>query len=561
MNTNRKVSADSKQKIRTRYREAAQSEIEVIPAECTEGIAIEQKKLKVAAYVRVSTENDAQTSSYELQAREFTERIKANPNWEFVDIYGDDGISGTGLSHRKGMLQMLEDAEAGKIQYILAKNIARFARNVTDCSSVISRLRDLNVGVHFDESNLDTLDENGACILTIFAALAEEESRSKSSRMNWSIENRFKRGIFLTPKLLGYDLDGKGNLIVNPNEAETVKVIYYLYINGRSVAEIADLLTEYKRTTKTGNEVWNPASINDVIENERYCGDVLARKTYTPDFRTHKSVKNRRNRNQYRQHNHHEPIVSRDVYDAAKLLKSYGQYCRSIPVLSVIDDGILRGYVPIDINWTGFTVEDYKRACESAGQTEFETTVTEITVTEISYVTGCEIVRADYFSLLEKPHIVMKNGKLKFSTVCLKKFEDVEHVELLLNTLKKTIAVRPCSAGNPNAIRWGQLHDKRLVSRTMSCKGLSGILFALMNWEEKSTYKFIGQFLRNGEEKLLLFELDETAAGQSRYIGEWDSMRPARELEEMNILTTTTLNELLKEAETIIEGWERKTDE
>lgn len=552
---NRKVITENKQKIRTRYRGAAQSEIEVIRAESEEGIAIEERKLKVAAYVRVSTENDAQTSSYELQFREFEERIKANPNWEFVDIYGDKGISGTELPHRKGMLEMLEDAEAGKIQYILAKSIARFARNVADCSSIINRLRSLNIGVHFDELDLDTLDEKNASFLSFLEVLAEEESRSKSSRMNWSIENRFRRGIFLTPKLLGYDLDGEGNLVVNPNEAETVKVIYYLYINGRSVQKIADLLTEHRRTTKTGNEVWNPASINEVIENERYCGDVLARKTYTPDFRTHKAVKNRRNRNQYIQRNHHEPIVSRDVYDAAKLLKAYGQHLpksRPFPVLSVIDDGILRGYVPIDINWGGFTVEDYETACESAGSTELETTVTEI-----PYMIDCKIVRADYFSLLEKPHIVLKNGKLKFSTACLKKFEDVEYVELLLNTLKKTIAIRPCSSENPNAIRWGLLHDKRLVSRTMSCKGLSGILFTLMNWDEGSTHKIIGQFLRNGEQKLLFFELDENAEGQRRYTGEWDSMRPAKEPEGMNILTTAKLNGLLKEAETIIEGWEK----
>ena len=253
MTTGEKGAVDSKQKIRTRYKGIDPSELEVIPALATDEIALEHRKLKVAAYVRVSTENDEQTSSYELQVNDFTERIKANPNWEFVGIYSDEGISGTELSHRKGMLQMLEDARAGKIQHILAKSIARFARNVVDCLSIIDELKNLGVGVHFDENNLYTLDTTGALVLTILATVAEEESRSKSFIMNWSVERRFSKGIFLVPKLLGYDLDEDGNLIVNPEEAETVKVIYYLYINGWSPSEIADLLTRYGRATKLGN--------------------------------------------------------------------------------------------------------------------------------------------------------------------------------------------------------------------------------------------------------------------------------------------------------------------
>ena len=253
-----KASVDSKQKIRNRYRGVDPSELEVIPAIATDEIALEERKLKVAAYVRVSTENDEQTSSYELQVNDFTERIKANPNWEFAGIYSDEGISGTELSHRKGMLQLIEDARAGKIDHILAKSIARFARNVVDCLSIIDELKKLKVGVHFDENNLYTLDTTGALVLTILATVAEEESRSKSFIMNWSIERRFSKGIFLTPKLLGYDLDAEGELVVNPEEAETVKVIYDLYLNGWSSKEIAELLTDFGRKTKLGNDVWNP---------------------------------------------------------------------------------------------------------------------------------------------------------------------------------------------------------------------------------------------------------------------------------------------------------------
>ena len=617
MITSEKTAVDSKQKIRTRYKGVDPSELEVIPAIATDELALEQRTLKVAAYVRVSTENDEQTSSFELQVNDFTERINANPNWEFAGIYSDEGISGTELSHRKGMLQMIEDARAGKIQHILAKSIARFARNVVDCLSIIDELKKLGVGVHFDENNLYTLDTTGDLVLKILATVAEEESRSKSFIMNWSIERRFSKGIFLTPKLLGYDLDEDGDLVVNPEEAETVKVIFYLYVNGWSTTAIAKLLTMHGRKTKLGNTVWNPGSIDGVIENERHCGDVRSRKTYTPDYKTHKSVKNRQNRKQYIQRNHHEKIVSRDVFNAANLMKSSRQYSSKscpLPVLSVIDDGILRGYVPIDKGWNGFSVEDYRAACESVDIPVVEETTTGLRL----YMGGYKQVRADYFPSLDKPTMTIENGKLRFNTACLKKFEDVEYVELLLNTVTNTIAIRPCAEENPNAIRWGQLRNDRWVVNTMSCRGLSRTLFALMSWEDEGSYKFRGQFINQGDQKLLVFELDEPVitkkveqifvpekpddagegieadeAGereeivvretvrvypeswrdsvgvpvasaprvsvlvQQHYAGDWDVLRPAKELEEMNIFTAEKLAELKKEADTILKGWKR----
>ena len=607
-----KATTDSKQKIRSRYKGIDPSQLEVIPDIATDEIALEQRPLKVAAYVRVSTENDEQTSSYELQVNDFTERIKANPNWEFAGIYSDEGISGTNLTHRKGMLQMIEDAKAGKIQHILAKSIARFARNVVDCLSVIDELREVGVGVHFDENNLYTLDTTGALVLTILATVAEEESRSKSFIMNWSIERRFSKGIFLTPKLLGYDLDEEGELVINPDEAETVKVIYYLYINGWSTKEIAELLTEYGRTTKLGNEVWNPTSVDGVIENERHCGDVRARKTYTPDFKTHKSEKNRQNRRQYIQRDHHEAIVSRDVYNAANLLKSSKQYAsksRPLPVLSVIDGGILSGFVPIDKSWSGFSTEDYKAACESVEVPEVKVTAEGPQL----FMGGYKVVRADYFPSLDQLTMTISNGKLRFNTACLRKFEDVEYVELLLNTVTNTIAIRPCDEDNPNAIHWGKLREERWVVSTLGCRGLSRTLFDLMSWEDEGKYRFRGQYVSRGDQKLLVFELDEpvitktveqvivpdepdeneeaaeeqeeiviketvrvypstwtssfgvpvssydhaSVLVQQHYAGDWDVLRPATELEEMNTFTADKLAALMKEAEEIMEGWKK----
>ena len=599
---------EKKAAIRERYKGVDPSLLEVIPATAPETMAVEDRTLNVAAYIRVSTDNDEQTSSFELQQNDFTERIQANPKWNFVGIYSDEGISGTELSHRKGMLQMLEDCRAGKIDYILAKSIARFARNVVDCLSIIEELKNMNppVGVYFEADNLYTLDSTGALVLTIMATLAEEESRNKSVIMNWSIDRRFSRGIFLTPELLGYDRDENGELVINPQEAETVKVIYDLYINGWTPKEIADLLTEYGRKTKLGNEVWNPGTIRGVIGNERHCGDILARKTYTPNFKNHKAKKNEGKRTQYRQRDHHDPIVSREVYNAANHLaasRTYGSKRKPLPVLSVIDGGMLAGYVPVDKDWKGFSTEDYRAACESVDQKE----ETVLPTGKRLNMAGFQIVRSDFFPSTEDLKMTISQGNLRFSTSCLRKFEDVEYVELLLNTVKNCIAIRPCSADCPNAIHWGRLREEKWIVSSVGSRGLSSTLFDMMNWEEEAKYRFKGQFISRGDDKLLLFQLDEPVVTRTEtqvvvpdepetddeheeivmtetirsypaswlvsfgtpitfltrvnrlerahYAGEWDVLRPAKEVEGMNILAADQLAGLMREAETIIEGW------
>ena len=603
---------NKKQKIAERYKGVDPSLLEIIPAKEIEALDVTDRVLKVAAYVRVSTENDEQKSSFELQSNEFTDQIKANPRWEFAGIYSDEGISGTDLTHRRGMLQMIEDAKAGKIDLILTKSIARFARNIVDCLSIIETLKNLNppVGVKFETDNIYTLDSTGRMILTILASVAEEESHSKSLIMNWSIDKRFSRGLFLTPALLGYDVDEEGNLVINPDEAETVKVIFDTFINGYSSSEIADLLTDYGRRTKTGNVVWSSGTIDGVIGNERHCGDVLARKTYTPNFLTHKAKKNNNNRTQYRQRDHHEQIVSREVFEAANLLRTARSgRNRPLPILRVIDQGALRGFVPIDKDWKGFSAEDYQAASQSVTD-EYQETA-PLTSGETKWnLPGFQVVRGSFFPSVSQPALTISAGRMRFNTACLKKFEDVEFVELLLNTVKNCIAIRPCDKSNPNAIHWGRLKEERWVVSTVGCRGLAKTLFDVASWEEGNRYRFQGQYMENGDEKLLLFELGEpvtlktvtevivpetpdaegkeeivhtrtvmvypeswlTTFGdavsvasvsvfeQIRYSDEWDVLRPAMEFEERNILSSEKLAALMWEAEEIMKGW-AKPDE
>ena len=598
--------SEHKAEIRDKYKGVDPSEIEVIPADEDNALDIENRKMKVAAYVRVSTQNDEQTSSFELQINDFTKRINDNPNWEFAGIYSDEGISGTELSHRKGMLDLIEDAKAGKVQLILVKSIARFARNVVDCLSIVQELKDYGVGVCFDENNLCTLGAEGTMLLTILATVAEEESRSKSFIMNWSIQRRFQNGIFLTPELLGYDKDENGELVINEDEAETIKVIYYLYVNGWSSREIADLLTEYKRETKIGNTEWDFSSVINILDNERHCGDVLAHKTYTPDFKTHKSVKNEGKLPKYRKRDHHEAIIDREVYNAAQLIRASAYYRRkkhALPVMSVVEDGVLKGYVPIDRNWQGFSPDDYRMACESVAADEPHVEENSPRLN----LRGYQRVSSYFFPSSDDLFLTISDGRMRFNAACLRKFEDVEYVELLINTVNNCIAIRPCEKDNPNAIHWGKLKENKWVVSSLSCRGLSKVLFGLMSWEDEGKYRFKGQFRSNGNDKMLIFELDEpvitktieqvivpenadenteeivvqetvkiypaswaatfgtpilsiahgSLLTQEHYAGDWDVLRPAKIIEEMNILSSEKLEELYEEAEEIMEGWEK----
>lgn len=618
-NEKRLSAEERKQKIRERYKGVDKDELEVIPAREIVSLKEDTSYKRVAAYCRVSTDDPNQTSSYELQKNHYEEYIKEHPGWELVGIYADEGISGTSLAHREEFHRMLDDCNAGKIDLIITKSISRFARNTVDSISTVRQLAQLKrpVGVLFETENLFTLNQTSEMILTVLSAAAQEESHTKSEIMNISIEHRFSRGIFLTPELLGYDKDEDGNLVINEDEAETVKVIYYLYLNGFSISEIADLLTEYGRKTKLGNTEWNPGSIMKIIQNERHCGDVLARKTWTPSYLNHKSKKNNNDRNQYRQRDHHEAIVSREVFNAANQLqasKGYAAKNRPLPVLSVVDDGVLKGYVPVDKDWTGFSAEEYQEASESVYRENAQTERPAENGTRLN-LSGYEIVRAQFFSILSNPAMTISNGKMRFNTACLKKFGDEEYVELLLNTVERCIAIRPCSKDNPNAVRWGRLKDSRWSVSAISCRGLAKTLFDIMEWEEDTRYRFRGEYVGAGENKMLLFQLDEpemikteeitlppqepeqdgteeekeeivikkkmmvfpaawadsfgrpitslacvNMLEQEHYAGNWDILRPAKEVEDYNLVSSEELKALMQEAERIMEGWENTNE-
>ena len=266
---------ERKEKIRARYKGVDRSELEFIPAKQKEKLFEDAGTKRVCAYCRVSTDDANQTSSYELQKNHYEDMIKEHAGWTLVGIYADEGISGTSLQHRDEFNRMIEDCKVGKIDLIVTKSVSRFARNIVDCIAKVRELANMKpqVGVFFETEHLNTLDPKSEMILSFMSTLAQEESHTKSEIMNSSIEMRFRRGIFLTPPLLGYDQDENGDLVINPHEAKIVQLIFYMYLNGSSTQQIADSLTELGCKTKKNNDVWSSSTILQILQNERHCGD------------------------------------------------------------------------------------------------------------------------------------------------------------------------------------------------------------------------------------------------------------------------------------------------
>ena len=295
--------------------------IRVIPATTTlrnENSKRVVHKLKVAAYARVSTDLEEQEKSYEAQVDYYKKYIKNNENWDFVEVYADEGITGLSTKHRDGFNRMINDALAGKIDLILTKSISRFARNTVDSIETIRKLKEKDIEVIFEKENIRTLDPSCELVLTIMASLAQEESRSISQNCTWGQRKRFSDGKYSVAytRFLGYDNDFK----INEKEAEVVRLIFNLFINGKSYAEIRDELKLRNIKTVTGKSIWEISVIKNILKNEKYCGDALLQKCYTKDYITKKHVKNKGNVEQFYVEKGHEGIVDHITYELARIM-------------------------------------------------------------------------------------------------------------------------------------------------------------------------------------------------------------------------------------------------
>ena len=293
--------------------------ITVIPARKRVGSTAAKekiKKLRVAAYCRVSTETEEQNLSYEVQVAHYTEYIKKNTEWEFAGIFADDGISGTNTKKREEFNRMIEECMEGNIDLVITKSISRFARNTLDCLKYIRQLKEKNIAVYFEKENINTMDAKGEVLLTIMASLAQQESQSLSQNVKLGLQYRYQQGKVQVNhnRFMGYTKDEEGNLIIVPEEAEIIKRIYREYLEGKSLVGIGRDLEKDGILTAAGKPRWRPETIKKILLNEKYIGDALLQKTFTVDFLTKKRVKNEGHVPQYYVENSHEAIIPKELF-------------------------------------------------------------------------------------------------------------------------------------------------------------------------------------------------------------------------------------------------------
>ncbi|MBQ3426189.1 MAG: recombinase family protein [Clostridia bacterium] len=527
----------------------------------------EERELRVAAYCRVSTDDIDQKLSIHLQIQQYMKKIKETPGWRYAGCYVDDGFSGTNTAHRQGFQKLMKDAMDGKIDMIITKAVSRFARNLMDCIGWVEALQnhDPPIRVFFEQENLDTMSQTSGIILFVLAMVAQEESHMKSEAILLSLEWRFSRGRFLTPRLFGYDKvevpDGYGGkkkiLAINETEARVVRWMYSTLVNGGTPEEIADVLTEMaiptggRRKDGTLNTHWTANSVIASMRNEKHCGDVLARKTYTPNYKDHKSKKNNGKKNKYFQPDHHEAIVSRAMWNAAQRIlnsRKYGHEGTYLP-MRIIDRGTLTGYISMNRSWAGFDFEDYYRAgqiCMGLLDEELETDLgaeylpeagrrigglvddhgiaqiaRDLTAAEQEIkdelegkaaddaenrikdaaVKAFQVVSGEMFSRLHEPVIRITTKGFAFSKSSMSRLPHTEFVEFLFNPVERMIVVRPCSPDHPNAIVWDAKHK--------GAGALCKVLYDSMGWDTDYSFRIPCQTITgpNGD-TVLVYDMD-----------------------------------------------------
>ena len=275
--------------------------------------------MRVAAYCRVSTDDEDQLNSYQAQIAYYTDAIAKRPNSTFAGIYADEGITGTSTKKRKDFLRLMRDCERGKVDYILTKSISRFARNTVDSLSWVRKLRAMGIGVYFEEQAIDSLKAENETLIGLFSVIAQSESENIGANVRWGIRQSMKSGTYCTNfSCFGYRRGDDGVPVIVPEEAETVRTIFKLFLDGKSIQMICRYLAENNIQTYTGKTEWNQRTVRDLITNEKYVGDLLLQKSYIEDTISKKTRKNNGELAKYLISNNHPAIVDRDTFNMAQ---------------------------------------------------------------------------------------------------------------------------------------------------------------------------------------------------------------------------------------------------
>ena len=512
---------DSRETLRQIYQREDTSNKTYIPAKPKINPNEKDRFFRVCAYCRVSTDNDEQLSSFELQQAHYKQLVQDHPNWELKHIFADQGISGTSLKNRDEFNEMIAACRRGEYDLILTKSVSRFARNLVDCISLIRMLKGLTppVGVYFETDNLYTLGENTEFMLSFLATFAQEESVKKSEAMNWSLHQRFKDGKLLTPAPLGYDRqrDSAGHYIkyaplqINESEARIVRFIYDAYLAGWSQENIAGFLTDIGCQTKTGSTEWKSHAVSYILTNERYCGSVLTWKTFTADLYEHKHKKNRQDRDQYLYRDQHPAIVSVEKFEAVQtLIENRKHHVRGmLPSFHVIDEGIFRGYIPINHHWVNDDPNVYYDISNSVARVLKVKNIDKRSFSAFN-LTGYQVVRNQFTQVrYEGPTITFADSRISFNLFCSKIFKDVAYIQLLLHPAERKVAIRPCKERDTHSIRWRTDPEKPINAKTLSCQHFGSALFGIMQWDPEYIYRVRGVWAKRGMEQIIVFDLTD----------------------------------------------------
>lgn len=479
---------------------------------------IDDNEHKVAVYVRVSTASEEQVSSYENQKKYYTEKVTRNPKWELVDIYADEGKSGTSMKKRTEFLRMLEDAKLQKIDLILCASVSRFARNVGDFANEIQKLQTQNpghpVGVFFETEHLNTLNPDAGMNLQIHAMLADWESANKSRRMILSYDQRICTGQYPLSDLLGYRHTQDGRLVMVEDEAVTVRYIFYARLYGQTNEEIAEVLTEHRRPTLKGRTDWNAGMVGAILLNERRWGDLMARKTVVLNYKEQKVVKNVKIRDAAFVENHHEGIVTPGVAKAVHMLSQSRFRHSGVPDVSVIRSGGLKGFVSLNPSFCGIDKDAVRELSRTAYDGE-EYAVIEresriINGEEHSKIahmdfTGYYVPYSAYFIGQNTPTLTISPNKIKFNRKCFEKLGECSNIELLYHPLLQAIIIRECDESQ--GFSW--LGSNGKPSLTFSAEAFCKAVYEELDWISDYSFRFRGITRERGGRKLMAFYLDE----------------------------------------------------
>ena len=310
------------------------------------GHMLQTNRPRVAAYARVSTDQEEQETSFEAQCDYYSKLIRGNPAWEYAGLYTDDGVSATSTARREGFNRLIADALDGKIDRIITKSVSRFARNTVDSLTTIRRLNEKGIGMTFEKENIDTLDSKGELMITIMSSLAQEESRSISENVTWGWRKRIADGkVSMTyGSFLGYERGADGNPVIDEAQAGIVRQIYGMFLDGQTPSSIAATLTRLGVPTPTGRTNWQNSTVKSILTNEKYKGDALLQKTITVDFLSKAHKVNEGEAPQFFVENSHPAIISREVYDLVQLeLQRRGKRGRHTSAKSIFSDRLICG--------------------------------------------------------------------------------------------------------------------------------------------------------------------------------------------------------------------------